>query len=303
MQVSEVIGRKSRALGEKLRKSLTKQAHLPYVGPISLWIIAFVFAPLGVMLYFSLLSAGDWGAIIHTFTFENYQFLFKGKYLTILLRTLGFAFAANMICLLIGYPIAHSIVAYGGRWKITLLFFIILPSWICFLVRIYALWSLTSYGGVINTILLNLGLIEVPLAILGTPYIVMFGLVLTYIPYMVLPIYASLEGLDPSLLEASADLGATPLKRFLTVTLPLTKGGIFAGIILVFIPCLGAWALPLLLGGGKVMLAGNLIALHFTAVGNIPMGSSIASTLTALILLILYLCIKGGGKGMLERVA
>jgi spermidine/putrescine transport system permease protein len=120
---------------------------------------------------------------------------------------------------------------------------------------------------------------------------------------MVLPIYASLEGLDPSLLEASADLGATPLKRFLTVTLPLTKGGIFAGIILVFIPCLGSWALPLLLGGGKVMLAGNLIALHFLTVGNIPMGSSIASTLTALILLVLYLCIKGGGKGMLERVA
>ncbi|MBA7699339.1 Spermidine/putrescine transport system permease protein PotB [subsurface metagenome] len=302
MQVSEVIGRKSRALGEKLRKSLTKQAHLPYVGPISLWIIAFVFAPLGVMLYFSLLSIGDWGAIIHTFTFKNYQYMLKGAYLGILLRTLGFAFTANMICLLIGYPIAHSIVVHGGRWKITLLFFIILPSWICFLVRIYALWSLTSYGGVINTILLNLGLIEVPLAILGTPYLVMFGLVLTYIPYMVLPIYASLEGLDPSLLEASADLGATPLKRFLTVTLPLTKGGIFAGIILVFIPCLGAWALPLLLGGGKVMLAGNLIALHFTAVGNIPMGSSIASTLTALILLVLYLCIKGGGKGMLERV-
>lgn len=302
MQVSEVVAEKSRALGEKLRKFLTKQAHLPYIGPISLWLILFVFAPLGVILYFSLLSVGDWGVIIHTFTFKNYQVLFRGQYLRILLRTLGFAFTTNMVCLLIGYPTAYSIVRYGGRWKIFLLFLVILPAWISYLIRIYALWSLMAYSGIINTILLKLGLISVPLTILGTPYVVMFGMAYAYIPYMVLPIYASLEGLDPSLLEASADLGASPFKRFSTVTLPLTKGGIFAGTILVFIPCIGEWIIPLLLGGGKVMMAGNLVAFQFTTVGNIPAGSSIAVTLTALIILIMYLCIKGGGEEVLERV-
>jgi len=303
MQVSEVVGRRLRALGEKLRKFLTKQAHLPYVGPISLWIMLFVFAPLGVILYFSLLSTGEvMGAIIHTFTFKNYQALFRGDYLRILLRTLRFAFTTNMICLLIGYPIAHSIVRYGGRWKIFLLLLVVLAAWMCYLIRIYALWTLAVYSGIINTILLKLGLISVPLAILGTPYIVMFGLAYVYIPYMVLPIYASLEGLAPSLLEAAEDLGATPFKRFFTVTLPLTKGGIFAGTILVFIPCIGEWLVPLLLGGGKVMMAGNLVALYFTATGNIPMGCSIAATLTAIVILILYLSIKGGGEEVLERV-
>lgn len=290
-----------KGLSERIRKLLTMQAHLPYVGPVSLWVIVFVLAPLGVILYFSLLSTGDWGAIIHTFTFKNYQTLFRGEYLGILLHTLRFAFITNIITLLIGYPMAYFIVVYGGRWKILLLLLVILPAWISSLVRIYALWTLMAYSGVINTILLNLGLISVSLAILGTPYVVMFGLAYVYIPFMVLPIYASLEGLDPSLLEASADLGATPFKRFFTVTLPLTKGGIFAGTILVFIPSIGEWVLPLLLGGGKVMMAGNLVAFHFTTAGNIPMGSSIAVTLTAVIILIMYLCIKGGGEEVWER--
>ena len=302
MQVCEVIGRKSRALGEKLRKFLTKQAHLPYIGPVSLWIILFVFAPLGVILYFSVLSIGPLGAIIHTFTFKNYQALFRGDYLRIFLRTLSFAFTTNVICLLIGYPIAYSIVMYGGKWKILLVFFVVIPAWMCYLIRIYAIWILTTYSGIINTILLKLGLISVPLTILGTPYVVMLGLAYIYFPYMVLPIYASLDGLDRSLLEAAVDLGATPLRRFFTVTLPLTKGGIIAGTILVFIPCLGEWITPLLLGGGKTMMAGNLVALYFTKTGNIPMGSSIAATLTALIILIIYLSIKGGGEEVLERV-
>lgn len=283
------------------RKFLARQVHLPYVGPVSFWILVFVFAPLGVILYFSFLSTGAWGAVIHTFTFKNYQTLFRSEYLGILLYTLRFALVTNIICLLVGYPMAHSIVVYGGRWKALLLLLVILPAWTCYLIRIYAIWSLVAYNGVVNTILLSLGLISTPLAILGTPYVVMFGLAYIYIPYMVLPIYASLDGLDPSLLDASVDLGATPLKRFLTVTLPLTKGGIFAGTILVFIPCIGEWVIPLLLGGGKAMMAGNLVAFHFTTVGNIPMGCSIAVTLTALVILIMYLCVKGGGEEVWER--
>ena len=138
--------------------------------------------------------------------------------------------------------------------------------------------------------------------ILYTPYAVMLALIFTWLPFMILPIYASLEGLDKSLLEASLDLGATPRQRFFTITLPLTKGGIIAGTILVFIPVLGEWLIPALLGGAKVMMAGNLVTLHFLTAGNIPAGSSIAAVLTAIIILILYLCIKLGGEEALERI-
>lgn len=284
-----------------LKEFLAKQVHLPYVGPISFWIIVFVLAPLGVILYFSFLLTGAWGVVIHTFTFSNYQALFRGEYLGVLSRTLYFALVTNLVCLLVGYPIAHTIAVYGGRWKVFLLFLVILPAWTCYLIRVYAIWSLVSFSGVISRVLMSLGLVSTPLVILGTPYIVMFGLVYIYIPYMILPIYASLDGLDPSLLDAAVDLGATPLKRFFTVILPLTKGGIFAGTILVFIPCVGEWIMPLLLGGGKSMLAGNLVAFYFTTVGNIPMGCSIAVILTAIIVLIMYLCVKGGGEEVWER--
>ena len=302
MQTSKVVGRTPENLREKAGRFLTKQAHLPYVGPISLWIIVFVFAPLGVILYFSLLTTGPYGQIVHTFTLENYLALVKVGFAKVFLRTILFAFGANMVCLLIGYPIAYFIVRYGGRWKTLLVFLVILPSWTCYLIRLFALKTLTDSSGLINSALLSLGLISSPLGILYTPYAVMLGLIYTWIPFMVLPIYAALEGLDPSLLEAAVDLGATPLRRFFTVTLPLTKGGIFAGTILVFIPSLGEWLVPLLLGGAKNMMAGNLVSIYFIKAGNIPAGCSIATALTALVILIIYLCMKLGGEEALERI-
>jgi len=300
---SKVVGKVPRNLREKIRKFLAKQPHLPYIGPASLWIVLFVIAPLGVILYFSFLTTGAYGGeIFPIFTLEHYPRLWRGAYGIILLRTLLFAFGTNIVCLLIGYPMAYCIARRGGRWKTTLLFLVIIPSWTSWLIRLYALRTIAGYAGIINSTLLSLGLISSPLGILYTPYAVMLGLIYTWIPFMVLPIYAALDGLDPSLLEASVDLGATPLQRFFTVTLPLTKGGIFAGTILVFIPSLGEWLVPLLLGGAKVMMAGNLVEHHFIRVGNIPMGSSIAAALTAIILLIIYLSIKAGGEEALERI-
>jgi len=302
MPASKVRVKMQEGLSERIRKLITTQAYLPYVGPISLWIIVFVIAPLGFIFYFSFLTVGPYGQIIHTFTLKNYLALLKGAYGIILLRSLLFAFVTNAICLLIGYPLAYSIVKYGGKRKIPLLFLVIMPSWTLYLIRLYALKTLTGYTGLINSVLLNLGLISSPLAMLYNPSAVVIGLIYTWLPFMVLPIYASLEGLDPSLLEAAEDLGATPLRRFFTVTLPLTKGGIFAGTILTFIPALGDWLVPLLLGGAKVMMAGSLVEHHFIKVGDIPMGSSIAAALTAVVLLIIYLAIKAGGEEMLERI-
>jgi len=302
MLTSKVVGETQRRLGKEIKKLLTTQAYLPYVGPISLWVVLFVITPLGVILYLSFLRVGPFGQIIPTFTLENYLTLFRGAYGIILLRSLLFAFGTNMICLVIGYPLAYWIVKYGGKWKIILLFLVIIPSWTCYLIRLYALKTLVGHTGLINSTLLDLGLISSPLPMLYNSTAVMTGLVYTWLPFMVLPIYAALDGLDPSLLEAAVDLGATPFRRFFTVTLPLTKGGIFAGTILVFVPSLGEWLVPLLLGGAKVMMAGNLVEHHFIKVGNIPMGSSIAAALTAIILLIIYLSIKAGGEEALERI-
>lgn len=286
----------------KLGKLFTRQAYLPYVGPIALWVIIFVIAPLGFIIYFSFLTRGPFGEIIHTFTLENYRAVMKGAYGVVFLRSLLFASLTNVICLLAGYPLAYWIVRYGGKWENLLLMLIVLPSWTCYLIRLYALKTLVGHTGLINSALLNLGIISSPLKILYTPYAVILGLVYSWLPFMVLPIYASLRGLDPSLLEASVDLGATPLRRFFTVTLPLTKGGVFAGTILVLIPSLGEWLVPLLLGGAKVMMAGTLVEHHFIKMGDIPMGSSIAAALAAMVLLIIYLSFKVGGEEALERV-
>ena len=302
MQVSKLVTKLQSAIKDKVKGLLTRQAHLPYVGPVSVWIVLFVIAPLGFVFYFSFLTAGPYGQIIHTFTLKNYLAIFKGQYGIILLRSLLFAFVTNVICLLIGYPLAHSIVKHGGKRKIFLLFLVIMPSWTLYLIRLYALKTLVGSKGLINSALLNLGLISSPLEILYTPSAVVIGLIYTWLPFMVLPIYAALDGLDPSLLEAADDLGATPFKRFFTVTLPLTKGGIFAGTILTFIPALGDWLSPLLLGGAKVMMIGNLVEHHFIKVGNIPVGSSIATALTAVVLLIIYLSMKLGGEEALERI-
>jgi spermidine/putrescine transport system permease protein len=284
------------------RKFIASRPHIPYIAPISLWIIVFVIGPLLVIFYFSFLKTSATGQITDDLTLAHYLALLDPNYLTILLRTLAYALITNVACLLIGYPLAYWIAQYGGKWKNLFLMMVVLPSWTCYLIRIYALRTLIAHNGMINSILLNLKIISEPIDIMYTPLIVVIGLIFTWLPFMVLPIYASLEGLNQSLLEASLDLGASPLERFLTIILPLTKGGIFAGTILVFIPSLGEWLIPALLGGAKIMMAGNLVTLHFITAGNIPAGSSIAAVLTAIIILIIYLFTKLGGEEALERI-
>ena len=288
--------------GKKIIGFLRRRAYFPYVGPLSVWIILFVIAPLGIIIYYSFLRAGPSGNIIAVFTLENYRALFNPTVRVVFLRTFLLAFLTNLICLIVGYPIAYWIVMYGGRWKHRLVFLLIMPSWTCYLIRLYALKTLMGYSGLLNAVLLKLNLIQAPLQLLYTPGSILLGLVYAWLPFMVLPIYASLEGLDPLLLEASSDLGANSFERFFTVTLPLTKGSLFVGSLLVFIPSLGDWLAPLLLGGDKVLLAGSLVEHYFLKQGNIPVGSSLATFLTAVVLLALYVVIKFAGQDALERV-
>jgi spermidine/putrescine transport system permease protein len=273
-----------------------------YLSPIIIIVVVFVFAPLTIILFYSFLKSGLYGEIIYAFSLDNFRAILGGGYGKVFLQSIYLAFQTNFFCILIGYPIAYYIATYGGRWKPLLLFLVIVPSWASYLIRLYALKTIIGSKGLVNTVLINLDIISAPLEILYTPFAVMVGLVYAWLPYMILPIYAAIEGLDPSVLEAATDLGATPVRRFFRVTLPLTKGGLLAGSILVFIPTVGEWLVPQLFGGSKVMMAGSLVALKFTSVGNIPEGSSLAIMLAATLILILYLTIRWGGREAIERM-
>jgi len=287
---------------EKRRKNIFNIQLPVYIGPISLWVFLFVLAPLAIILFFSLLQSGDFGRIVYKFTLKNYQSLIKTGYLRILIRSLYYSFLTSIICIMIGYPIAYYISKHGGKRKSLFLLLIIIPSWTAYLIRLYAFKTITSRTGLLNNLLLQLNIISTPLEMLYTPTTVILGLVYTWLPFMILPLFASIEGLDPSLLEAAYDLGANPFTRFFKITVPLSKGGLIAGTILVFIPSLGDWLVPALLGGAKVMMIGNLIAHKFIQVGDIPGGASLAIFLSAIVVLVLYLSIKFGGEDALEKL-
>jgi len=286
----------------KRKKGIFSLDVLLYMGPITIIVVVFVFAPLLIILFFSFLKSGHYGEIVYEFSLKNISAILGGGYGGVFLNSFYLAFQTNVICILLGYPLAYYIARYGGRRKVLLISMIVIPSWVAYLIRLYALKTIAGNKGIINSLLLNLGVISDPIGMLYTPFIVMVGLVYTWLPFMVLPLHASLEGLDPSLLEAATDLGAHPVRRFFRVTLPLTRSGIIAGSILVFIPTLGDWLVPALLGGSKVMMVGNLVANQFTVAGNIPAGSSLALMLAATLILILYLAIKWGGKEAMEKL-
>jgi spermidine/putrescine transport system permease protein len=288
------------AIKRKKRKLFLEIA--AYLSPIIIIVTVFVFAPLTIILFYSFLKSGTFGEIVYSFSLENFRAILGGGYGTVFLQSIYLAFQTNVVCILVGYPIAYYMAMYGGRWKTILLFLVIVPSWASYLIRLYSLKTIIGSKGLVNTFLMNLGVISSPLEILYTPFAVMLGLVYAWLPYMILPIYAAIEGLDRSVLEAAVDLGATPLRRFFRLTLPMTRGGLIAGSILVFIPTVGEWLVPHVFGGSKVMMAGSLVALKFTSVGNIPAGSSLAIMLAATLILILYLTVKWAGREAMERM-
>ncbi len=240
---------------------------------------AFFLAPLGVVVVYSLLSKGDYGGVALPATLANYARLADPLYLRILARSFLMAVATTLLCLVLGYPLAYWIALHGGRSKNVLLFLVVLPFWTSFLVRTYAWIFLLRDTGLINTALVRLGRIDVPLPLLYNNFAVLVGLVNGFLPLMVLPLYASIERLDRTLLEAAADLGARPAARFFRVTAPLTRPGIYAGSVLVFISALGAFLTPDLLGGGKSIMVGTLIQNQFTTARDWPFGAAISLVL------------------------
>jgi spermidine/putrescine transport system permease protein len=253
------------------------------LGPGVGFLVVFFLIPLFIMFAYSAMPRGEYGGVERGFTLESYQRFFVPIYLTILGRTFVVSIACTVICLLLGYPVAYAITR-SGRWKNLLLFLVVLPFWTSFLVRTFAMIFLMRDTGLINTWLLELGVIRQPLTILYTPFSVLAGLVYGFLPFMILPIYASLEKLDNALLEAAEVLGARRAARFRLVTLPLSLPGVVAGCLLVFIPALGSFLTSDLLGGAKEMMVGNLVQNQFAAARNWPFGSAASFILMALVL-------------------
>jgi spermidine/putrescine transport system permease protein len=247
---------------------------------------ALFLAPLGIVLAYSLLTRGPYGGVSQPWTLENYLRLADPLYGIIFLRSFLLAGVAALLCLVLGFPLALYI-SRAGRWRNLLLQLVILPFWTSFLIRTYAWIFLLRDTGLFNQALLALGWIAEPLPMLYTDGAVVLGLVYGYLPFMVLPLYATLERLDRSLVEASADLGARPWTTFRHVILPLSLPGIRAGTLLVFVPCLGAYLTPDLMGGGKTVMIGNLVQNQFTAARDWPFGSALSIALMGVVMLLL----------------
>ncbi len=254
--------------------------------------------PMLIILAYSLLTRGTYGGISLPWSVESYQRFADPIYLGILWRSFWIAGASTVISLLLGFPLA-LFISRAGKWKNLYLSLVILPFWTSFLVRTYAWMFLLRDTGLINSTLQKLGIIHDPLPLLYNDGAVILGLVYGYLPFMVLPLFGTLEKLDRNLLEAAADLGARPWATLLRVVLPLSAPGIRAGVILVFIPCLGAYLTPDLLGGGKTVMIGNLIQNQFTTARDWPFGSAISLALMAVVMALLIAFVRRDEEGLL----
>ncbi|MDX2194401.1 MAG: ABC transporter permease [Gemmatimonadales bacterium] len=253
------------------------------LAPGALVLVALVAIPLLIMAGTSLLERGTYGGVERALSGAAYARALEPLYLRILGRTAAYAVATTALCALVGFPMAWCI-ARAGRWRGALLFLVVLPFWTSALVRTYAMMFLLRDSGVVNTLLRALGGADRPLHLLYTPGAVLLGLVTTALPFMVLPLYATLERLDPALLEAAEVLGARPWARFARVILPLAAPGLAAGALLVFVPTLGALLVPDLMGG-KTMLLGTLVQGQFGPARDWPFGSALSFVMMGLVLL------------------
>lgn len=279
-----------------------RQSYGPLV-PAVLWLLAFFFLPLLLVLAISFASRGPYGGVQWSFSLTNYMMILDPLYLQIYGRSLLLAAATTVMCLLIGYPLAYFIARAPTRRQGVWLLLVIIPFWTNFLVRTYAWMFILRTEGVLNRVLLNVGLIDTPVDILYTDWAVLIGLVYGYLPFMVLPIYAAVERLNRSVVEAAWDLYANGWSVFWRVIFPLTKSGVIAGCLLVFIPSIGAYITPDLLGGAKTMMVGNLIQHEYLVIRDWPFGSALSFVLMMLVVLGVTAYFRRGGvfEGMEER--
>lgn len=262
--------------------------------PLLLWLFAFVIAPTAIMVVYSFCQRDELGQVVFEFSATNFSRVFDKTYLKIFTNSIKYAAITTAICLVVGYPVAYFIGRAGERIRNKLLMLVMIPFWTSFLIRTYAWMTILKSEGPLNSALLYLKIISQPLDILYTPSAVILGLVYSYLPFMILPIYGSVEKLDNALIEAAFDLGASPVSAFSHVIMPLTRPGIMAGVLLVFIPAIGMFAITDLMGGAKVPMIGNVIQNQFGQARDWPFGAALGMTLLILFALSFALSMRKG---------
>ncbi len=279
------------------------------LAPVTLFLGVFFLLPLCIIAVFSLLSPGLYGGVEWSFYHWNYGRIFgwadgvievfEPIYLQILARSLSFAALTVVLTLILCYPVAFWVSRLPDRWRLLFMFLITLPFFSSLIVRLYAWLLILKPSGLLNTVLLSAGMIGAPLEILYTPTAVVLGMVYVMVPFMFLPLYAAVDNLDRAQIEASLDLGATRVQTFLKVILPQTLPGIMGGAVIVFIPAVGNFIVPDVLGGAKGLMIGNLVEQQFLSARNWPFGSALSMIIMAVVLTVLLIAVgrarKAGG--------
>lgn len=260
-----------------------------FLGPGLVFTAVFVVLPVLLVLSYTVFDRGRFGGVEYSFTLDNFTRALEPTFRKVLIGSLGIAAAATGIALVIGYPVAYAIAKLPGRWRSLVLVLVVIPFWTNFLIRTYAWLVLLNTQGLLNDAMVRLGLVDDRVDLLYTKGAVIAGLVYVYLPLMILPIYASVARLDSELTEASADLGAGRFSGFLRITLPLSLPGVVTGCIFVFVPSLGNFVVPELLGGGKTVMVGNLVRDQFLKARDWPFGATLALLMIVLLLVLFAL--------------
>ncbi len=265
------------------------------VGPVALLLLLLVLAPLILVTVMSLSQTDEFYNVVYRFTSVNYSKLLSPDYIKIYGQSLLIAFITTLICVLIGYPFSYVIARTKSKKRQLFYMLVIIPFWTNSLIRIYGWRTFLGSSGWLNKILMAIGVAGEPIELLYKTGTTVLGMVYCFIPFMVLPLYTAIEKLDASLLEASSDLGARPVKTLFEVILPLTSSGIFSGCIMVFIPCLGYFFVSNILGGGNTDMIGNLIERQFKSANNWPLGAALSIILIVVTLILVKIYQKLGG--------
>jgi spermidine/putrescine transport system permease protein len=231
--------------------------------PLLAWLLAFIIAPGVILMVYSFAERDELGRVVFNFSLDNYRRVFDPVYIAVLGRSIGYAAVTTSICIILAYPVAWSIARAGEKWRHRLLLLVMIPFGTSFLIRTYAWITILKSEGLLNGLLLYVRLISAPFEMLYTPGAVLIGLVYAYLPFMILPLYASAQKLDSSLIEAAYDLGCGPWRAFASVVVPLTRPGLAAGVMMVFVPAIGMFAVTDLMGGARVPMLGNVIQDQF----------------------------------------
>lgn len=293
-QTAAETGRRPTSLVKAIRESRVAEG-LALISPANAYLFVFMVLPMILVAILSFLSRGTYGQVAFIFNITNYTRLLDPLYGKIVLYSLGVGVATTAFSIVIGYPLAYYIARAPARQRSLLLFLVLLPFWTNFIIRIYAWIMILRTGGFLDAFLQWAHITKEPLQLLYTPTAVMIGMLYEFLPFMILPLYSSLEKIENAVLEAAADLGAPPARTFLRVTLPLSIPGMVAGTILVFIPAMGMFVIPDLMGGAKTILIGNVIRNQFLTARDWPFGAATSMILMVLtMVLTLYYTRKAG---------